>query len=168
MHRVTSAAVLANPAAQQAAQQDVSDHVSDALSGVPELSDRFSEASELETQDDAPLLQDRHAPGPFDGVTKRTQDSNHNTGTAGSAVQEALAVMRLAAPVTIQVHVLAVTLEDSFCLSPQCCTQDSAVAGHFSVQLHSQHSSDGRAPVGCERVCCSGSWVDGGLVLHPT
>lgn len=105
MHRVTSAAVLADSTARQDVEITV-EQISEApsqLSVVPERSESVAFA-ELDIVDDAPLLQDVQ-PTPVDATIIRHAQSDawDRQGTAGTAMQEVVVVLRLAAPVTIQV-----------------------------------------------------------------
>ena len=110
MHRVTSAAVLADATAQQ--DVEITEGISEAPSRLSVVLESVESVmcAESEVADDEPLLQlrnpaedtsGRHADPP--GAAVRAEWSRQRV--AGTAMQEVVAVLKLAAPVTIQVKV---------------------------------------------------------------
>lgn len=107
MHRVTSAVALADPTAQR--DPVLPDQLSRPLSGLPAVSEHAEAGEDGDLQEDAPLLQNAHTPNTFDGVSANPHVQalvDHREASAGTAIQETLAILRLAAPVTIQVQAL--------------------------------------------------------------
>lgn len=145
--------MLANPAARQ--DTDVSDHISDALSGLLEVSEHFecTEGSESDIQDNAPLLPDRCPSNSFDGVSNQPQAQAEIRGKetgAGTAVHEALAVLRLAAPVTIQVRALLTSVHTHTVRAVPLAIHVLKRAGYCSVWPYSEHTGGSWTPTGCE------------------
>lgn len=105
MHRITSAAVLANPATRL--ETDFADQASDVLSGSlqPVNDDDLVEDLEVDLADDVPLLPTASSSAGFDGVTQRPQKlvvPQYARELSASPWHEAVAVLRLAAPACIQ------------------------------------------------------------------
>ncbi len=106
MHRITSADALSSTAAASAAATSAPDHV--LPSTVPESAEHAEdyEQGDQDAEDDVPLLQPSHKSKHTFNVSalNPAQLNEHHTSTAW---REAIASLRLAAPVTVQVSRVA-------------------------------------------------------------
>jgi len=102
MHRITSADALFSTAAASAAATSAPDHVLPSI--VPESAEHAEddEQGDEDAWDDVPLLQPSHKPKHTFNVSalNSAQSNDQHTSTAW---REAIASLRLAAPVTVQV-----------------------------------------------------------------